>query len=115
MENSILKSVKEVLGLAQQDSGFDLEIITYLNSALVTLQQIGVVYEIPQISDDTAVWSDLSVVDGSIGIVRSYINLKTQMLWDPPATSFLIGLKNEQIKEYEVRLNLLSEVGPHGS
>lgn len=113
MEASILNSTKKVLGLDEGYTAFDLDVITFINSALATLDQLGVgpagglVIDGPSES-----WADLALPDNQLGLVKTFIFLKVRMLFDPPATSFAINAFNEQIKEVEWRLNIFSETEP---
>lgn len=105
MEASILKSTKKLLGVAETYTAFDLDIITHINSVLSTLDQLGVgptggLY----IEDDSIEWPDLDVPIAQINSIRSYVVLKVQMLFDPPATSFLIQAREKQIAEFEWRI-----------
>jgi hypothetical protein len=110
MENSILISTKKILGLASDYNVFDLDVITHINSAFSVLCQLGVgPVEGFFIEDDVAVWSDFPVPPEQLALVRTYIFLKTRMLFDPPTTSFLIEAMNNQIREYEWRLNIYRE------
>lgn len=112
MEQSILKSTKKTLNLAPDYTAFDLEVITHINSAFSTLTQLGVgPLEGFMIEDDKAVWDDFIVLsdDPSYNSVKSYIYLKTRMLFDPPTTSFHIEAMDRQIQEMEWRLNVNRE------
>lgn len=107
MEESILKSVKKVLGIADDYTVFDQDILMHINSTFSILQQLGIGPETGfYISDDVPVWSDFIGVDANhFQMVKSYIPLKVRMLFDPPATSFAIAAIEKQIAEYEWRLN----------
>lgn len=110
METSILKSTKKILGLADEYTAFDLDVITHINSAFAILNQIGVgPLEAFTIEDDTAIWADLGLPQDQMNLVRTYIFLRVRMLFDPPTTSFLIDAVNKQIEEYETRLSYLRE------
>ncbi len=110
MEDSILVSTKKILGLAEEYTPFDLDILTHINAAFSTLSQIGVG---PiggfSLQDGTAVWADVGLPSDQLNLVRSYIFLKVRMLFDPPGTSFLLESMNKQISEFEWRLNGLRE------
>ena len=41
MEQSILNTVKKILGLAPEETVFDLDVITHINTAFSTLYQLG--------------------------------------------------------------------------
>ena len=113
MEESILISTKQILGLAADYTVFDLDVLTHINAAFFILNQLGVGPEEGFfVEDDTANWSDFALLVGSepsISLIRTYIFLKVRMLFDPPQTSFLIEAMNNQIKEYEWRLNVARE------
>lgn len=110
MEASVLASTKKILGVASNYTAFDLDIITHINSAFSTLNQLGVGPEDGFfIEDDQAIWSDLELPQNQLTMVRTYIFLKTRVMFDPPTTSFLIDAMNKQIAEHEWRLSLYRE------
>jgi hypothetical protein len=110
MEESILKSTKKILGLDETYVVFDLDVITHINAAFSILNQLGVgQVEGFFIEDDTAVWSDFIVPENQLRLVRTYVYLKVRSIFDPPATSYLIEAVNNQVKEYEWRLNVFRE------
>ena len=110
MEESILKSTKKILGLEDEYTPFDLDIITHINAAFSLLNQLGVGQaEGFSIEDDTAEWSEFIVPANQLHLVKTYIYLKVRVVFDPPGTSFLLEASNNQIKEYEWRLNVFRE------
>lgn len=115
MEDSILKSTKKILGLADDYDAFDLDVITHINAAFTILDQLGIgPTDGYSIEDDTAVWSDFNCPLNQLNLLKTYIYLKVRVLFDPPGTSFLLEAANNQIKEYEWRLSTLREVEqPH--
>lgn len=110
MENSILNSTKKILGVAADYTAFDLDIITHINSSFSHLTDLGIGpvggYAI---EDATAEWSELGLSTHQLNMVRTYIFLKTRMLFDPPTTSFLIEATEKQIAEHEWRLSTSRE------
>jgi hypothetical protein len=106
MEQSILTSTKKILGIAEDYTVFDLDIITHINSAFSTLTQLGVgPAEGFMINDAEAEWPDFIVDDFQYNSVKSYVFLKVRQLFDPPQTSYLINAMEKQIQELEWRLN----------
>lgn len=107
MEESILTSTKKILGLAEDYTVFDLDIITHLNSAFSTLTQLGVgPPDGFMIEDATSVWADFNWEDDhQYNSVKTYVYLRVRQIFDPPSTSYLIAAFNDQIKELEWRLN----------
>jgi hypothetical protein len=110
MEESILKSTKKILGLADNYTQFDQDVITHINATFSILDQLGVG---PSggfhIEDETEVWADYAVPPNQLHLIKTYIFLKVRFLFDPPTTSFLIEATNRQIEEYEWRLNVFRE------
>jgi len=110
MEESILKSTKKILNLADDYTPFDLDIITHINAAFSVLDQLGIGPEGGfSIVDDTTLWSEYTAPANQLHLVKTYVYLKVRLVFDPPATSFLIEAMNKQIAEYEWRLNVLRE------
>ena len=111
MEESILKSTKKILGLDEAYTAFDLDVITHINAAFTILDQLGVGPEGGYwIEDDSDLWSDYPVTTpDQLQLVKTYVYLKVRILFDPPATSYLIQAATDQIKEYEWRLNVFRE------
>ena len=106
-KNSILQSVKKSLGLAPDYGVFDQDIIMCINSAFSTLAQLGVGPEKGYyIEDEKALWTDFLHNDARLSNVKSYVLLRTRLLFDPPATSFGITAIKDQITELEWRLNV---------
>jgi hypothetical protein len=111
MGTSILTSTKKLLGIDEAYTHFDLDVITSINSCLATLNQIGVgPVEGFSIEDATAEWEDFVGEDSRMNLVRSYVYMKTRVVFDPPTTGFFLTALQDQIKEAEWRLNMFSEV-----
>lgn len=110
MEQSILKSTKKVLGIPEDYTVFDLDIITHINTAFSTLTQLGVgPSQGFMIDDESEEWDDFIVNDFQYNSVKSYIFLRVRQLFDPPSTSYLIAATEKQIQELEWRLNVHRE------
>lgn len=110
METSILTSTKKILGLAEDYTAFDLDVITHINTAFSTLTQLGVgPVDGFMIEDETADWADFIVQDFQNNSVKSYVYLRVRQIFDPPSTSYLIAAYDTQVKELEWRLNVHRE------
>lgn len=109
--DSILTSVKKVLGIAEDYDAFDLDILMHINTAFSTLAQIGVGPDNGfQIEDSTATWDDLLAGDATLNMVKTWTYSKVRLIFDPPATSVAIAAQQEVIKELEFRIYTKSEV-----
>ncbi len=107
---SILTSIKKLLGIDDSYDVFDADIIMHINSVFTTLNQIGVgPPEGFMIEDETTTWNEYIQGKYNLSAVKSYIYLKVKLLFDPPSNSALIEAYNNQAKEYEWRLNVTAE------
>lgn len=110
MEESILVSIKNLLGLKDESYNvFDSEIIVAINSAISVLTQLGVgPAEGFSIQDSNSTWSELITNDerDSLEMVKTYVYLKTRLVFDPPASSFVLDSMKSQILELEWRMNV---------
>lgn len=107
MEDSILVSIRQMLGPSGTYDVFDPQLINYINTAFGRLYQLGIGPAEPfSITDDQAKWSDF-VESGSIEELKTYVYLKVRFLFDPPQNSSVLTAYNEQAKELEWELNAL--------
>lgn len=107
---SILGSVKKVLGIDSADTDFDVDIVMHINSAFATLQQLGVgPAEGFMIEDATPTWDLFLGTDPRLNNVKTYTYLRVRFVFDPPQTSFHLEAMKEQIREYEWRINAYRE------
>ena len=110
MTNSILLTTKKALGLADDYTAFDQDIIMHINSVFSTLVMLGVGPETGfVIEDNTKTWNEFTS-DVRLNSVKSYMYLKVRLLFDPPSTSFVLNALQEQLKELEWRMNVYREV-----
>lgn len=110
MEESILNSIKKLLGIAAEYTNFDTDIIIHINSVFMILNQLGVgPSEGFRIIDNTAVWDDYITEDDDLDAVKTYIYLKVKLLFDPPLNSAVIEANKQLINELEWRLNVKAE------
>lgn len=110
--DSILKSIKKMLNVHEDDHSFDHDIITLINSTFVTLNQIGVgPTKGFMITDASETWDEFisDVDDIAINSVKTYIYLKVRLVFDPPASSSVMEAINKNINELEWRLNVMAE------
>lgn len=110
MEDSILTSTKKILGLEEDDTSFDLDIATHINSVFVTLHQLGIGPEGGfMIQDKTATWAEFFVDDPGLNVVKTYVWLRVRLLFDPPTTSYHIAALEKQQEELEMRMSYARE------
>jgi hypothetical protein len=106
---SILTSIKKLLGPDETYDHFDPDIIIHINSMLMVLTQLGVgPAEGFSISDKSAVWTDF-VPEKNVEAIKTYVYLKVRLIFDPPQSSALIAAIEKQITELEWRINVMVE------
>ena len=106
---SILMSIKKMLGIDEEYTHFDADVIMHINSVLMILTQLGVgPAEGFVIEDDTSTWVDFipEANAAQLHAVKSYIYMKVKLIFDPPLSSAVIDSMNRQIAEFEWRLNV---------
>ena len=104
---SILNSIKKLLGIAEDYDHFDSDIIMHINSVFATLTQLGVGPEDGfSIDDESAKWEDFVPEERMLHSVKSYMFMKVKLMFDPPLSSAVIECTKEQIKELEWRLQV---------
>jgi len=110
--DSILTSVKKLLGITEEYTQFDTDIIFHINSVFMILHQLGVGPEQPfTISDKESKWSDFIGDTDNIEAVKTYMYMKVKLLFDPPQSSFAVESTNNLVSELEWRLNVAVDPG----
>lgn len=108
--DSILTSIKKLLGIAEEYKHFDPDLIMHINTVFMTLNQLGVgPTTVFRIEDDLAVWKDFIKDEENLDAVKSYMHLKVKLLFDPPLSTAVIEATKQMINELEWRLNVAAE------
>ena len=109
MDESILISVKKMLGIDASYTHFDADIIMNINSVFLILNQLGVGPDEPfMITGSEEEWYDF-VSEGSLEAVKTYVFLRVKVIFDPPTSSFVLDAYNKRIDELEWRMNVMVE------
>lgn len=108
--DSILTSIKKMLGIAEGCTDFDTDLIIHINSILMVLTQLGVgPKEGFTIEDKNDYWDDFVEDIEQLEAVRTYVYLKVRLIFDPPSSSSVIEAFNRTISELEWRLHVAAE------
>lgn len=110
--DSILNTIKKLLGLDASYAPFDLDIMVHINTVFSNLTQMGVGPANGfMIKNDTETWASYFVDDTIDEIlqqqIKSYIYLKVRLIFDPPANGNLMEALNKNASELEYRLYTL--------
>lgn len=110
--DSILNTIKKLVGLDKDYGAFDIDLIVAINSAFMILNQLGVGPLRPfSIKGSDETWEQFSRNIEFIELVKSYIYLRTRLVFDPPSTGVLHEAIERQISEFEWRL--MVQAGRH--
>ena len=110
MNESILTTIKKLLGVPEDYEHFDMDITMHINSVFMILNQLGVgPSDGFSITDKTAVWSDFISDNKKFESVKTYVYMKVRLLFDPPLSSAVMDCINKVISEMEWRLNVAAE------
>jgi hypothetical protein len=113
VNGSILTGIKKLLGIVEEDTSFDTDIILHINMAFFNLNQLGIgPAEGYSITDKSTVWGDYLESRTDLEAVKTFVFLKTRLIFDPPQSGFLLDAIKEQIRELEWRLNVQIENNP---
>lgn len=105
---SILTSIKKLLGITEEYEHFDQDLIIHINSVFSILSQLGVGHSDGFfIHDKNAVWSDFIGSEKAVELIKSYTYLKVKLLFDPPTSSAVIESTNRIIGELEWRITTI--------
>jgi hypothetical protein len=109
--DSILNSIKKLLGPSVYEQYFDVDIITHINSVFSRLRQLGVGPTAGfAIEDDLAEWNEFLGNDHlKLQMVKTYMYLKVKLRFDPPTNASVLKAMQEDADELEWCLNVEAE------
>lgn len=107
VNNNILSSVKLSLGITDEYTHFDQQIVMCINTVFSTLYQLGIGskggYRITTGDEE---WTDLLGDDPRIDFVKDYVVLRVKMIFDPPTSGVLVDALKRDIDELTWRINV---------
>ena len=105
--DSILNSIKKLIGVDVADPDFDTDLIMAINTVLMTVMQDwhGMDHAF-HIEDETSTWADFLGEDNDADYeaVKTLVYLKTKLIFDPPTNSTLVEVLKSLIQDLEWRL-----------
>jgi hypothetical protein len=108
-DDSILETTKKLVGIEPDNTDFDTEIVTHINSVFFTLQQLGVGPKLGfMIMGSEETWSQFILLE-QIMAVKSYMGLKVKLLFDPPVTGPATAAMESLATQMEWRLKTYME------
>lgn len=95
MNESILTSIKKLLGIPEEYEAFDQDLIIHINTMLTRLYQVGVGVPNFSIVDKSATWDQFLIDESKYQQAKTYVYIRVRLLFDPPQS----GAANEAFKE----------------
>lgn len=110
--DSILTSIKKLLGITEEQKNFDQDLIMHINSVFSILTQLGVgPSEGFSIEGDSNTWEDFISGSTNLELIKSYVYMKVRLMFDPPLNSSVTESINKMISEMEWRINVTVDPG----
>lgn len=109
MEESILITIKQLLGIEEDATDFDLDIITHINSTLSELYDIGYGLEPFKISGEETTWDLLLSDTKDLELIKEFIYISVKMVFDPPLSSIVMDAYKEIKKKCEFKIYLICD------
>lgn len=104
--DSILVSIKKLLGIDAAYTAFDVDVIIHINTAFAVLNQLGVgPADGFMIEGEEENWDDY-ITDSNFSMVKTFVYLKVRLAFDPPTSTALIESMNNMLNELTWRLEL---------
>lgn len=109
--DSILVSIKKLLGIDAAYTAFDVDVIIHINTAFAVLNQLGVgPADGFMIEGEEEIWDDY-ITDSNFSMVKTFVYLKVRLAFDPPTSTALIESMNNMLNELTWRLELEGQNG----
>ena len=105
MGESILNTVKSMMGSDDAYEVFDTDLIVLTNAALAHLNDLGAGPSDPfQITGDTETWDDFTDDKFVKAMAKQFVYLDVKLKFDPPTSSFVLKSFEDMRKECEWRI-----------
>ena len=109
MDELILKTIKESRGVSEDDTGFDSELLIFINSIIIKLNSrllnIKDKIDTELIIDGSTKWSDYIIDDRyaiqNLGTIKSYISLKIKTIFDPSPNQTITNAIEKELLDLE--------------
>lgn len=111
--DSILTTIKKLLGITEECEDFDTDIIVHINTAIARLRTLGVgPKEGYQITDETSTWTEYLGGDIRLNDVKQYIYIKVKLVFDPQSLpASVITALQETLRELEFAMFVTVDSG----
>lgn len=110
MDESILNTIKKLIGLEVDYTQFDTDVITHINTALGILFQLGIGPEDGlYITSAKEKWMDLLDGENLFELVKTYVYLFVRNVFDPPSSSSVLEANRKLMDQLEWRIVVMAD------
>lgn len=110
LDDSILITIKKMLGIDSADPAFDTDILVHINTYLAVLEQMGIGNDGFAITGSNETWSEfLGREHYWFNEAKTYLYLRVRQVFDPPTGNILSQAVQSNIDELGWRLMEMSE------
>ncbi len=115
-EESILKSIRKLIGPEDDYTHFDPDIVIHINSAINRLYQLGLDSAKDfMVTSEAETWADLFGSDEKVlNMCKPFIYFKVKMSFDPPTSSIAAEAIKAEIDKLEWLINIWLESNREG-
>jgi hypothetical protein len=111
MNDSILLTIKKMLGLDASYTVYDEDVMVLINSCIRDIHQLGVGEETYSVTDSSQTWTEyLGAMSGMYDDVKSYIYYKVRLAFNPPSNSFVVKSYEDLLKENAFRILVAADI-----
>lgn len=110
MTESILQTIKKMLGYSEDYTDFDTDIMIHINSAIMKIAQIKKgSFNLIRVTSQEQLWSELIQNEVNFDSVKDYIFISVKLVFDPPPSSKACEMLEKELDELEWRLCVQSD------
>lgn len=110
VEDTILGTIKKLIGIDYEYTKFDMDIILHINTAFSILSRISsVVKQGYRIIDNNNLWAEYTDDPELLSLVQEYLYEYCKIKFDPPTSSMVMEAMKESIKELEFSIEIYSK------
>lgn len=108
INSSILLSIKKAIVGPPEYTPFDAELVTYINSQIANLYQLGLDSAKSVVVDGAdQLWTDLIPAnDSRLQFVKTYVYARVKMIFDPPTSTAQMQALKDAAAEAEFRISV---------
>lgn len=109
--NSILSTIKQLLGVSEDADDFDQELIVFINFAMGILHRLGIGdTNVFSITNASTTWSQFLGTSKELEMAKTYVYMKVKLVFDPPTIGYVLEAYKEIVAETEFRLTNQADI-----